>query len=72
MNTHLSISSRTKIGVGSALAAIGGVLIVLSPMVGWYSLPRPWEFLLGFVTGLLAGLGTTLAIGGLIERRRER
>jgi len=58
--------------LGSALASIGGLLIILSPLLGFYSIPHPWASLLGFVTGLLAGVGTALAIGGLIERRRER
>jgi hypothetical protein len=71
MSNHLTISSHTKIAVGSALAATGGVLMVLAPLVGWYSLPGPWDFLLGFVTGLLAGLGATLAIAGLVERKHE-
>jgi len=46
--------------------------MILSPLVGLYSFPHPWDSLLGFVTGLLAGLGSALAIGGLIEHRRER
>lgn len=66
------MSSQTKIGLGSALATIGGLVIVLSPLLGWYSDPRPWVFPLGFVAGLVAGIGTALAVGGLIERRRER
>ena len=68
----MSISWHTKMAMGSALAFIGGLLIFLSPLVGLYSFPRPWDCLLGFVTGLLAGLGAALAIGGLIERRREQ
>jgi hypothetical protein len=72
MNLHLSISSHAKIALGSALAAVGGLLMVLSPMVGWYSFPGPWDFLLGFATGLFAGTGSALAIKGLVERRRER
>jgi putative Mn2+ efflux pump MntP len=72
MNIPLNISSHAKIAVGSALAAVGGLLMVLSPIVGWYSFPRPWDFLLGFTTGLLAGVGAAMAIGGLVERRRER
>jgi putative Mn2+ efflux pump MntP len=72
MNTPLNISSHTKIAFGSVLAAVGGLLMALSPIVGWYSFPRPWDFLLGFATGLLAGAGAVMTIGGLVERRRER
>ena len=71
MSFHLTFRSHTKMAVGSALAAIGGVLMVLVPLAGWCSLPGPWDFVLGFMTGLLAGLGATLAIAGLIERRHE-
>jgi hypothetical protein len=71
MNTHPSTGSQTKLGLGSALAIIGALLIVLAPLMGWTSLPWPWDFALGFTTGLLAGMGTALAIGGLIERRRR-
>jgi len=72
MNPRLSTSSHAKIALGAALATVGGLLMVLSPMVGWYSFPGPWDFLLGFTTGLLAGMGSAIGIAGLIERRRER
>jgi glucose uptake protein GlcU len=72
MNTHLNISSHNKIALGSALATIGALLMVLAPLLGWYSFPSPWAFLLGFVTGLLAGVGSAMAIKGLAERRHER
>ncbi len=68
----MSISSQAKMALGSALASVGALLIILSPLAGFYSFPHPWDSLLGFVSGLLAGLGTALAIGGLFERRRER
>jgi hypothetical protein len=71
MNPHLSISSHAKIALGSALATVSGLLMVLSPIVGWYSFPSPWNFVLGFATGLFAGTGSALAIKGLVERRRE-
>jgi len=71
MSTPLTISSHTKMAVGSVLAATGGLLLVLAPLLGWYSLPGPWDFLLGFVTGLLAGLGATLVIAGLVERKHK-
>jgi hypothetical protein len=65
-------SSQAKTALGSALAAIGGLIIVLSSILGWHSIPRPWGFLLGFAAGLLTGIGIALAIGGLVEHRRER
>jgi len=71
MNTRSSASSQAKMALGSALASSGALLMVLALLLGWTSLPGPWDFLLGFATGLAAGLGTALALKGLIERRRE-
>jgi F0F1-type ATP synthase assembly protein I len=62
--------TRAKIGGGSALAAVAVLGMVLSPILGWPSAPRPWGFILGFVIGVLAGLGATLTVSGLVERRR--
>jgi hypothetical protein len=62
--------TRAKIGGGSAFAAVAVLGMVLSPILGWSSAPRPWGFILGFVVGVLAGLGATLTVSGLVERRR--
>jgi hypothetical protein len=67
----LNITTRTRLGLGSALSAISALGIVLSLLFEWPEAPRPWGFLLGFVLGLLAGLGATLALSGLIELRRS-
>jgi hypothetical protein len=72
MTALLNIGSGAKVALGSALASIGGLLLVLSPMVGWYPIPAPWEFSLGFATGLFAQLGAFLMLGGLVDSRRER
>ncbi len=65
------MSTQTKIALGSLLSTFGALGIVLSLLLKWTELPRPWDFLLGFVVGVTAGLGVTLAIVGLIERRRS-
>jgi hypothetical protein len=67
---QISTSTQAKISIGSVLASIGALGIVLSPLLGWTAAPRPWGFLLGFVVGVLSGLGVTLVVSGLIERRR--
>ena len=72
MDSHTRFRSHAKIALGSALASVAGLLIILSPFAGLYSFPHPWDSLLGFVTGLLAGMGSVLAIGGLIQRRRKQ
>lgn len=71
MNTRPSASSQAKMALGSALASIGAFLTVLALLLGWTSFPGPWDLLLGFVTGLVAGIGTALVMKGLIERRHE-
>jgi hypothetical protein len=68
----MKMSSQTKIALGSVLATIGPLVMVLSLLLGWYSNPSPWVFPLGFAAGLVAGIGTALGVGGLVERRRER
>lgn len=65
-----SISTQTKIALGSVLSTFGALGFVLSLLLEWTSAPQPWDFLLGFVVGVLIGLGVTLVIAGLIERRR--
>ena len=65
----MSISTHAKTGVGAALASVGALGMVLSLLLEWSAAPRPWGFLLAFVLGVLAGLGATLAVSGLLERR---
>ena len=66
----MGMSTYTKLALGSALAAFGALGVVLSPLLGWITAPRPWGFLVGVALGVLAGLGSTLAVAGLIEGRR--
>jgi hypothetical protein len=68
----IKMSTQTKMGLGAALATLAALAVVLALLLGWSAAPRPWGFLLGFITGLLAGLGGTLALSGLIDRRRGR
>jgi predicted ABC-type sugar transport system permease subunit len=65
-----TVRTQTKIAVGSALSTLGALAIVLSLLLGWTEAPSPWDFLLGFVVGVVTGLGATLAVAGLVERRR--
>jgi hypothetical protein len=64
------VKAQTKIALGSALSTLGGLAIVLSLLLGWTEAASPWDFLLGFLVGVVTGLGATLAVTGLIERRR--
>jgi hypothetical protein len=66
------MTSGNKLGLGSLLAIIGSLGIILGPGVGAASLPGPWSFIAGFVAGLAGGLGAALVIFGLLERRRGR
>lgn len=65
------MNSKTKIGLGSSLAAAGALAMVLSILLKWTEAPRPWGFLLGFATGVAAGLGAALAVSGLIDQRQK-
>ena len=61
---------RRSLAWGALLAILGGVGIVFSIIFGWTALPSPWDFLLGFVLGILSGLGCALSVYGLIIRKR--
>ena len=60
---------NAKLGLGSALATIGGIGFILGPALGLTDLGRPWSFLVGFAVGMMVSVGGTLAIGGLLENR---
>ena len=68
----MNMSPQTKISIGSVIAILAALGIVLSLLLGWTEAARPWSFLLGFLVGVLAGLGATLVVSGLIERRRGK
>jgi predicted ABC-type sugar transport system permease subunit len=68
----LKIDVQTRMAMGAALASIAAVCIVVSLLLGWSAAPRPWGFLLGFLTGVASGLGATLAVTGLIGYRQGR
>lgn len=63
------MKSEKKISVGAFLAAVGSVGIILGFLAGIPDLTRPWGFLVGFALGVISGLGATLTISGLLDRR---
>lgn len=66
----MSMSKQPKMALGSVLGTLGALAIVLSLLLEWSVEARPWGFLLAFLFGVMTGLGATLALSGLIERRR--
>lgn len=64
------MNTQTKIALGSALSTLGALVFVLTMLLGWTVAPSQWDSLLAFVVGAITGLGATLAVTGLIERRR--
>jgi predicted cation transporter len=67
-----TLSARVKLGLGSSLAALGAATIVLSQLLGWTELSRPWSFAIGLAGGLASGAGAALAVCGLLATRRGR
>jgi hypothetical protein len=55
---------------GIILAILGGVGIILGPMFKFTELLRPWSFFLGFVFGIMSGVGAALTLFGLLEKRK--
>lgn len=66
------MNTNKMLAWGSALATLGGLGIILLLILDWSSLSRAWSFAVGFGFGLPAGVGTALAIFGLLARRREQ
>ena len=66
------MNTQEKLGVGSLLAVVGGIGIVMGVLDVWSGLGRPWTFLIGFAFGLCTGLGGALSIKGLLEYRLDR
>jgi hypothetical protein len=59
--------------------ALGSVVILFSVLgswlcihYGWTGLSRPWGFLLGFACGVSLGIGTALALKGIVAMRASR
>lgn len=61
---------RGRLFLGAVLALLGGAGIILGPPLGFSDLGRPWSFILGFVFGVLAGIGTVLSLFGIHEKKQ--
>jgi branched-subunit amino acid permease len=64
------MSSTKKRTIGIIFAILGGAGIIFGPLLGFTELARPWSFLLGFIFGVMTGIGVALALFGLYEMRR--
>jgi hypothetical protein len=63
--------SAKKLTLGAIFAILGAAGIILGPLLGFSEIVRPWSFILGFIFGLLAGIGIALSLFGLHEIRKE-
>jgi len=52
------------------MSGMGALGIVLGSTLGLNELGRPWSFLVGFIFGVMAGIGVALSISGLVDLRR--
>lgn len=65
------MDARTKMGVGSVLAILGGLGMVVVIGLGLASPEQSWwDFIIGLFIGIACGIGTALALAGMIEMRR--
>jgi hypothetical protein len=64
------MSSANKLTIGIIFAILGGAGIILGPLLGFTELARPWSFILGFIFGVMTGIGVALALFGLYEMRK--
>lgn len=64
------MSITKKLTIGTIFAILGGAGIILGPLLGFTELARPWSFILGFIFGVITGIGVALALFGLYEMRK--
>ena len=64
------MNTKSKLGIGAVLAVCGGLGMALGPVIGFTQLREPFSFFIGFAVGLIGGIGTVLAVSGLIEYRK--
>jgi len=64
------MKTEKKLGLGSLFSVLGAAGIILGPLLGLSDLAQPWSFILGFVFGVLSGVGVALVISGFLERRK--
>jgi hypothetical protein len=62
--------STKKLAIGSIFSILGGAGIILGPLLGFTEFARPWSFILGFIFGVMSGVGVVLALFGLYERKK--
>lgn len=65
------MESHKKIALGAFLNTLGGIGIFIHSMWGLTHVARVLDFLVGFSLGILMGLGCTLVLSGLYERRKK-
>lgn len=63
------MNPEKKLPLTAFLAAVGSIGIILVILLDPPDLGRPWDFLIGFGLGVAAGLGATLSIYSLFEKR---
>ena len=66
------MKSTKKLSLGSISAILGAAGIIFGSLLGFTELARPWSFILGFVFGVLTGIGVVISISGLLETRKEK
>jgi hypothetical protein len=59
-----------KLRIGAFLALLGGAGIIFGPLLGFTELVKPWSFILGFIFGVMTGIGVVITLFGLYEKRR--
>jgi len=60
-----------RLALGSTLAVAGGATVLFAHLLGWTELARPWSFIIGFSSGLSAGIGVPLCVCGLARMSRR-
>jgi hypothetical protein len=65
------MKSEKKLAFGAIFGILGAAGIILGPFLGFSELARPWSFVLGFIFGVLSGIGAVLSLFGIHEMRKK-
>jgi len=60
-----------RLAIGAAIAFLGGAGIIIGPLLGLSEFARSWSFILGFIFGVIGGVGAALTLVGLYEKRKS-
>jgi len=66
------MDTKVKLYIGSLFALVGAFGLIFGPTLGATMLGKPWSFMVGFLMGVMGGMGAVLSIDGLLKMKQNR